>query len=73
LLLELGSLGYGKKRDFPAKVANLAKDAALKGITQAISTRLLTLYGHKDQAADKTARGFLNRASLGKTPWNVLP
>jgi hypothetical protein len=71
--LELGSLGYESKGKFPAKVANLAKDAALKGIAKAISTRLSTLYGHKDLAADKTAREYLKRASLGETPWSVSP
>ncbi len=73
LLLELGSLGYESKVAFPVKVANLAKDDAFKGIAKAISTRLSTLYGRQDSAADETARAFLQRASRGETPWSISP
>ncbi len=58
---------------FPVKVANLAKDDALKEITKAISTRLFSLYGHKELAADKAAHTFLERACCGETPWSVEP
>ncbi len=57
---------------FPAKVANLARDDALKGITKAISARLSSLYAHEDLAADKAARTFLERESRGETPWSLV-